>query len=191
MSIPGSFDYYVRLAESRLASRGSEPSAVSQSSPRAILIGISQLQRFISRRDGTTNGRALDVFEMDVWTEIFHKYDEEIGLQYPFLDSDLFLHQLRKTKEDVSAISPNSRSSRHIEDIAGLVLSLLSYLEDPKTVDVATSVVQDIFNAAIIRVHTVEVEQHDLEILILTVSHFSLRAAVLLTKYAEHGLLLE
>lgn len=170
--IPGSFDYYIRLAETRLAGAKSPRQSVAASAGRRpALTGSQQLQEVISRRDRhSSNSSVLELLEMDTWTAALQTYHEEIGMQYPFLDMESLARRIQSAREN------KCRHDSRIEDIACLIVGLVASLEDPAAVDVAGALVHEIFNAAIIRVHTSAdgSDKDDISLLILASMSFFL-----------------
>jgi hypothetical protein len=161
--IPGSFYYYLSLAERRLATQSSEKGAESQTNRRPPAIEPNELREVISRRSSNqSNGDVLRVFGMDKWSAICRTYHEEIGMQYPFLDIEILTARFRTARENLCHDDPR------IEDIACLILGIVSCLGSMNLVDAVSPLVQDIFGAAIVRVHTdVTVDKSDMESLIL------------------------
>lgn len=167
--IPGSFDYYVRLAESRITANSPEKTLRPETNHGPTLARTQQLREVIARRSGEKpDGGVLALLEMDSWVEILHTYDEEIGLQYPFLD-------IGETIARIQAARVNKcRDDTRIEDVASLMIGLVSCLALSSAVEAASPLVHDIFSAAIVRVHTDDVDKDDLHLLILACMFFFL-----------------
>lgn len=133
------------------------------------MVGLQQLREVISLRNTEkSEGGVLELLGMETWAEVLRTYDEEIGMQYPVLDIEAMIGRIRTARET------KCRDDRCIEDIACLVICLVSCLTASAVVDIASPLVHEIFSAAIVRVHTEVVEEGDLVLLILASMFFFL-----------------
>lgn len=126
------------------------------------------MQRVIDHRKISGNRGKFAPLEADHWMNIFQVYEEEVGMQYPFID----LGELRRTVQAVESntYGPNAVGEfASLEDMATLILAVVSSLADPDTVDVANDFVGDLFGAALVRTQLTTANKTDMTVVILCV----------------------
>ncbi|ATY58690.1 fungal specific transcription factor domain-containing [Cordyceps militaris] len=173
----GSSDYYLRLAEKRLGdlSPGPGRSLFGSGRQQQLMIGSHIMQQLIDHRK-TTAGAALGTFaplDKELWIRIIDIYEEEVALQYPFLDLETLRHRIRASAPP-SETNPVPDDQGGIEDIMSLVLSVASSIVDPGTLPVANSFVEGLFSRAMLRTQLGAVNKTDLSIIILASIFFFL-----------------
>ncbi|KAF4120675.1 Fungal trans [Geosmithia morbida] len=169
-SNPGSFDYLIRLAESRLAAESPEQSARPRPNTRqTVPIWPEQLRELASRR--RSGGSVLDVLDMKTWTGILETYHDELGMQYPFLDTEELVGKIQAMR---AGRTQGAVDYSRAADVACVVVGLVSCMVSAGSADAANPLVHDVFGAAMVRVHTEHVHTDDLAMLILTSLFFFL-----------------
>jgi hypothetical protein len=113
----------------------------------------------------------LDVFDVDSWVQILQTYEEEIGLQYPCIDIRHVVGKICQAK--APATQPRTATTnigdRNLEDMALVLLAIISAFVDPEASDVAMPHVEEICGTIMMRTHLDNVQLEDLRLLILTV----------------------
>lgn len=183
---PSSSDYYLRLAEKRLIALSPEQSDSRQDCPIEVhTVGASSVRRLVEHRRRGSPGGVLAVFDTRTWVNILRKYNEEVGLQYPFVDLD-------ELKRDICnlATSPSSRHERQNEEeemaaaqglnqfhpespneqICILILTIIATLAEYDATKLANPIVEDVFKDVAIKTQLKSVNESDLSLLILIVS---------------------
>ncbi|KAK7209422.1 hypothetical protein V2G26_016600 [Clonostachys chloroleuca] len=187
---PSSSDYYLRLAEKRLIALSPEQSDSRQDCPIEVhTVGASSVRRLVEHRRRGSPGGVLAVFDTRTWVNILRKYNEEVGLQYPFVDLD-------ELKRDICnlATSPSSRHERQNEEeemaaaqglnqfhpespneqICILILTIIATLAEYDATKLANPIVEDVFKDVAIKTQLKSVNESDLSLLILISIYFFL-----------------
>ncbi|KAM5359475.1 hypothetical protein ACJZ2D_014453 [Fusarium nematophilum] len=156
-----------------------EDEPISPPSRRVSRFGRPHIQQVISHRTNRADGSALNVFDMDSWSEILRTYEDEVGLQYPFLEIDELERSIKVVKEQTPAgyLQLSTSERRHqeqVEDIALLVLAVISSFGDATAAEIANPLVEELFRTVIVRVHLNDVDKYDLTMLIFTSIFFFL-----------------
>lgn len=166
----GSSDYYLRLAEKRLGdlSPGPGRSLFGSGRQQQLMIGSHIMQQLIDHRKTGAPPGTFAPLDKELWIRIVDIYEEEVALQYPFLDLENLRHRVR------AAALPNESNpvpddQVAIEDIMSLVLSVASSIVDPGTLTVANSFVESLYSDAMLRTQLGAVKKTDLSIIILAV----------------------
>lgn len=126
------------------------------------------MQKVIDHRKSGAARGTFAPLETDHWINIFQVYEEEVGMQYPFID----LGELRRTVHAAESNTYGPSASEYlasIEDIATLILAVVSSLADPDTVEVANDLVGVLFGAALVRTQLTTANKTDMTIVILAV----------------------
>ncbi|KOS18786.1 putative transcriptional regulatory protein [Escovopsis weberi] len=113
VTVPGS-DYYLHLAEKFLITSEPQKNDSQNAKHPHPVAGKLVLQSLIFQQDSGPPGSALTLIDTDRWLGILAAYQEEIGMQYPFLD-------IEQLKDDIQ---------RRTEVIAMLILTIISFLVD-------------------------------------------------------------
>ncbi|OAA73297.1 fungal specific transcription factor domain-containing protein [Cordyceps fumosorosea ARSEF 2679] len=171
----GASDYYLRLAEKRLGdlSPGPGRSLFGSGRQQQLMIGSHIMQQLIDHRKTGAPPGTFAPLDKELWIRIIDIYEEEVALQYPFLDLENLRHRIR-------AAAPPSESNSvpqdqvAVEDIMSLVLSVASSIVDPGTLTVANSFVESLFSGALLRTQLGAVNKTDLSIIILASIFFFL-----------------
>ncbi|KAF5010522.1 hypothetical protein FDECE_3339 [Fusarium decemcellulare] len=143
--------------------------------------GVSYVKYLIQR---CKNGPAspLQTLSLDDWARVLQVYEDEIGLQYPFLD----VHALHETISASKEVTGESRSTNRaiditkhvyherIEDITSMMFSIVSILADPGTVEMSKSSVEQIYSGAVSRSQLGTLDRCDLTLIILGSTFFFL-----------------
>ncbi|KAM3529687.1 hypothetical protein MY4038_005275 [Beauveria bassiana] len=171
----GSSDYYLRLAEKRLGdlSPGPGRSLFGSGRQQQLMIGSHIMQQLIDHRKTGAAPGAFAPLDKELWIRIIDIYEEEVALQYPFLDLEVLRHRIRASTPP-SETNPAPPDQAAIEDIMSLVLSVASSIVDPGTLPVANSFVESLFSAAMLRTQLGAVNKSDLSIIILASIFFFL-----------------
>ncbi len=129
------------------------------------------MQKVIDHRSSGAARGTFAPLETDHWINIFQVYEEEVGMQYPFID----LGELRRTVHAAESNTYGPSAAENlatIEDIATLILAVVSSLADPDTVDVANDLVGVLFGAALVRTQLTTANKTDMTIVILAVRFY-------------------
>lgn len=166
----GSSDYYLRLAEKRLGdlSPGPGRSLFGSGRQQQLMIGSHIMQQLIDHRKSGALPGGFAPLDRELWIRIIDIYEEEVALQYPFLDLESMRQRIR-TSSPRGDSSPVPEDQAGVEDIMSLVLSVASSIVDPGTLSVANAFVEKLFSAAMLRTQLGAVNKTDLSIIILAV----------------------
>ncbi|KAL7928665.1 hypothetical protein V8C35DRAFT_317668 [Trichoderma chlorosporum] len=156
-----SSDYYLQLAERLLtaAQPTSSQKAKSQGPYEGVPV-IHLLEQLLSHRSSKTTGNVLAFVDNDRWLSIIAFYEEEIGVQYPFLNLEELKHQItevdpRKTKDEhllSSSSSSDARPTRtQIENIAIHMLAIISIFADARAIGIANPWIEETYAATVAR----------------------------------------
>jgi hypothetical protein len=176
-----SSDYYLQLAERLLTA--AKPTSTQKAKAQGQYDGVPVtylLEQLLLHRANHTPGSALAYIDHDRWLNIIAFYEEEIGIQYPFLNLDELRRQITEgdmgnAKDDPSRQSKSpsdSKASRNqIEDIAIHVLAIIAIFADARTIGVANPWVEETYASTVARTQLdSSVNGADLCLLILAVS---------------------
>ncbi|XWW92310.1 hypothetical protein V2A60_000233 [Cordyceps javanica] len=171
----GSSDYYLRLAEKRLGdlSPGPGRSLFGSGRQQQLMIGSHIMQQLIDHRKTGAPPGTFAPLDKELWIRIIDIYEEEVALQYPFLDLQNLRQRVRASVPPSEA-HPVPEDQSGIEDIMSLVLSVASSIVDPGTLTVANSFVESLFSGAMLRTQLGAVSKTDLSIIILASIFFFL-----------------
>lgn len=176
---PGESDYYLRLAERRLAALSPEQSSPPRQRRRKTSIGTEMLCDLLKRRG--TPGAVLAGLEVDYWMEVLSIYEDEIGLQYPFLDMDDLRRKIKRAKQDrLGTETLRTRGGERIEDLALMVHAIVCILADPEAGDLVNTFAEDVYVAAMGRCQLNGANKDDLSLLILSVPPSLLQMCLLI-----------
>ncbi|KAL9473239.1 hypothetical protein ACSS6W_007619 [Trichoderma asperelloides] len=179
-----SSDYYLQLAERLLTT--TKPASTQKAKAQS-QYGVPVtyfLEKLLIHRANNAPGNALAYVDNDRWLNIIALYEEEIGIQYPFLNLDELRRQItegdvRNTKDDSSrqpAPPPGGKASRiQIENIAIHVLAIISIFADARTIEIANPWVEEVYAGTVARTQLDStVNAADLCLLILATIFFFL-----------------
>lgn len=175
-----SSDYYLQLAERLLVT--TKPASTQKAKAQS-QYGVPVtyfLEKLLFHRANSAPGNALAYVDNDRWLSIIALYEEEIGIQYPFLNLDELRREIigadvRIAKDDSSRQPnppPGAKASRiQIENIAIHVLAIISIFADARTIEIANPWVEEIYAGTVARTQLDStVNAADLCLLILAVS---------------------
>ncbi|KAL7943929.1 hypothetical protein V8C42DRAFT_327203 [Trichoderma barbatum] len=156
-----SSDYYLQLAE-RLLTAAKPPSAqkTKNQGPYDGMPVTYLLEQLLLHRASKTPGNVLAFVDNDRWLSIIAFYEEEIGVQYPFLNLEELKRQVtevdpRKAKDDhilPSQASSDTKPSRsQVENIAIHVLAIISIFADARAIGIANPWVEETYAATVAR----------------------------------------
>ncbi|KAF4459958.1 fungal specific transcription factor domain-containing [Fusarium albosuccineum] len=180
-SRPGVSDHYLRLAQQRLAAMSPEEDAPQENDHQTAPGGVSYV-KYLIQRCKNCPASPLQTLSLDDWTRVLQVYEDEIGLQYPFL----YVHALHETISANKEATGESRSTNRaiditkhvyherIEDIASMMFSIVSILADPGTVETSKSFVEQIYSGAVSRSQLGTLNRCDLTLIILGSTFFFL-----------------
>ncbi|EHK46888.1 hypothetical protein TRIATDRAFT_306627 [Trichoderma atroviride IMI 206040] len=179
-----SSDYYLQLAERLLVT--TKPASTQKAKAQS-QYGVPVtyfLEKLLFHRANNAPGNALAYVDNDRWLSIIALYEEEIGIQYPFLNLDELRREItegdvRNAKDDHSRQPkppPGAKASRiQIENIAIHVLAIISIFADARTIEIANPWVEEIYAATVARTQLDStVNAADLCLLILATIFFFL-----------------
>ncbi|ERS95646.1 hypothetical protein HMPREF1624_07720 [Sporothrix schenckii ATCC 58251] len=185
---PTSIDYYLRLAEKRLNALNPDEAVSSPPESQTPVIGERTIQILSEARQRDCPGAALAAFSLDHWKSILQVWAEEVGLQYPFLDTETlaldivgaFRESQTPGQNDTSPTSgysatagtPNTNHRRHVEDTAILLLVAVAILVDPTLVSTANPLAEVIYRDVLIRTHLADVDRDDVSLMTVAASYF-------------------
>lgn len=176
-----SSDYYLQLAERLLTA--AKPPASLKAKTQGQYDGVPVtylLEQILLHRVNKSPGNVLAYIDNDRWLSIIAFYEEEIGVQYPFLNLEELRRQVtegspRNAEEDhgLQPKSPSdSRPSRiQVENIAIHVLAIISIFADARAIAIANPWVEETYAETVARTQLQSaVNAADLCLLILAVS---------------------
>ena len=140
------------------------------------------MRKAIQLRKTKVPGKVLTSLS-DCWSDVILKYDEEIGLQYPFIDPYHLIEEITKTVSVLSSNTPRQphktrtsstaidvESTQRLEDTAVLILAIVASLADTEITQLANPLVEEIYGSMLIKSQLdAAVNKECLTILILTV----------------------
>ncbi|KAK0391668.1 hypothetical protein NLU13_1167 [Sarocladium strictum] len=181
-SRPDSFEHCLRLAESRFAATSTESGGPGFSpGRRTAKFHSHHMQQAVANRRSPASGGVLGVFDVESWIQLLHTYEEEIGMQYPCIDTRHLIGRICRAKAvsaspDVHAESVGSNASAddNLEDTALVLLAIISAFTDPAAQDIATPHIEEICGLIMMRTHLSNVKLDDLRLLVLTCVFFFL-----------------
>jgi hypothetical protein len=168
----GDSDYYIRLAEKRLTALSPEQTNAPREKRRKTSIGSETLQDLINRRG--TPGAVIAGLDVNHWVEVLSIYQDEIGLQYPYLDIEDLKRKINLAKQDnLGTDTLRSRGDERLDDLALMVHAIVSILADSAAGDVVNALAEEIFTTVTGRAQLNGADKDDLSLLILAVRPFS------------------
>ncbi|EHK18594.1 uncharacterized protein TRIVIDRAFT_194307 [Trichoderma virens Gv29-8] len=156
-----SSDYYLQLAE-RLLTAAKPPSsqkAKSQGPYEGVPVTYL-LEQLLAHRASKTTGNVLAFVDNDRWLSIIAFYEEEIGVQYPFLNLEELKRQVievdpRNAKDEHHLLSQPSSdampSRSQIENIAIHILAIISIFADARAIGIANPWIEETYAATVAR----------------------------------------
>ncbi|KAH6603738.1 fungal specific transcription factor domain-containing [Trichoderma cornu-damae] len=118
------------------------------------------LERLLFHRANRTPGNVLTYIENDRWISIIAFYEEEIGIQYPFLNLEELRREITEAEPmdslDDHLLQPKSPSDpkadrSQIEDIAIHILAIISIFSDAQAIGIASPWVEDTYASTVAR----------------------------------------
>ncbi|KAL7809265.1 hypothetical protein V8C26DRAFT_412108 [Trichoderma gracile] len=154
-----SSDYYLQLAEKLLTA--ARPPSTQKAKPQNPYNGVPVtylLEQLLLHRASKSAGNVLAFIDDDRWINIISFYEEEIGVQYPFLNLEELKRQItegdsRNARDDHHQSSqppPSSQVSRsQIENIAIHILAIISIFADARAIGIANPWVEEAYAATV------------------------------------------
>ncbi|KAI5459327.1 hypothetical protein BGZ63DRAFT_426613 [Mariannaea sp. PMI_226] len=159
----GNSDYYIRLAERRLVALSPEQSNGPRQSHHRHIIGSETLRDLVKCRGKP--GAVLAMLDLEYWVEALSIYEEEIGLQYPFLDINELKHKIKLSKQSSDVLRTNG--CERIEDTALIIYAIVSMLAEHAAIDIINASAEEIFTAAVGRTQLNGADKDELSVIIL------------------------
>ncbi|KAM0426604.1 hypothetical protein ACHAPT_008298 [Fusarium lateritium] len=139
--------------------------------------------KFLVQQCMNTAGAPLYTLLLNDWVQIIQVYEDEIGLQYPFLDIHELRETIRSTKQATSQGAPEMlhshipkrRYQERVEDISTLIFAAVSILADPVSAERSKPLVEAIYTGAVSRSQLGNLNEDDLVLIILGSIFFFLR----------------
>ncbi|KAH8884052.1 hypothetical protein GQ53DRAFT_731201 [Thozetella sp. PMI_491] len=177
-----SSDYYLRLAQKRLVALSPETAATPQRSQPLALVGADVIRRLIHHRANSSPETCLDALDTETWLNVFQNYEEEVGLQYPFVDLERLRRLVRQSSGEsaggeVTGAGPSADDDAPAErcrEIAILILVVTSTFTEPALFGISNPLVEEIHAGAILRAHLGNINTDELVLLILIAIYFFL-----------------
>ncbi|KAK7403528.1 hypothetical protein QQX98_010706 [Neonectria punicea] len=170
-------DYYLRLAEKRLVALSPEQTDAPALPRRETLIGAETMRHLIQQRRLGSPGGVLAALDGEYWMKVLLVYEEEVGIQYPFLDVDILRQEIMAVKNNVSRSTVGVRKDHthdRIEDMAITIHAIISTLADPTAIEIANPAAEEIFAGAVGRTQLNGADKEELIVLILCSIYFFL-----------------
>ncbi|KAL1895949.1 hypothetical protein Sste5346_005048 [Sporothrix stenoceras] len=199
---PTSLDYYLRLAEKRLGALSPDETVSSPPEGRPPIIGERTIRTLSEARKRDCPGAALAAFSLDHWKGILQIWAEEVGFQYPFIDTDTLAHDIVGASREnvqqntspasgnsVTASTPGTNHRRHVEDTAIMILVVVAILVDPTLVSTANPLAEAIYRDVLIRTHIADVDRDDVSLMTVAASYFFLSDREVLAWRAISGVM--
>ncbi|CAK7231494.1 hypothetical protein SCUCBS95973_007937 [Sporothrix curviconia] len=176
---PTSLDYYLRLAEKRIGALSPEESSSSPPERPNSIIGKQSLQTLTDHRQRDRPGAALAAFSSDHWKGVLQIWAEEVGQQYPFIDTARLAQDIESASHDADtqpSFTPTSpqRSSptlqntdhrRYVEDTAILILMVVCLIVDPALIATANPLAEEIYRDVHVRTQLSDVNRADVSVM--------------------------
>ncbi|RSM09061.1 hypothetical protein CDV31_007828 [Fusarium ambrosium] len=171
---PGASDYYLTLAQQRLTAISPEGNAPQEQDHDVEQAGMVRM-KFLVQQCINATGTPLSTLSLSDWMQIIQVYEEEIGLQYPFLDIQELQETIRSTKQGTSQ-GRSERLDGHIsgrryqdrlDDILTLIFYTVSILADPASTERSKPSVEAIYGGAVSRSQLGNLNEDDLVLIIL------------------------
>ncbi|KAL7813655.1 hypothetical protein V8C44DRAFT_327443 [Trichoderma aethiopicum] len=154
-----SSDYYLQLAEKLLTA--ARPPSTQKAKPQNPYDGVPVtylLEQLLLHRASNSPGDVLTFIDNERWISIISFYEEEIGVQYPFLNLEELKRQITevnpKSAEDDHHVQPQSPPSTkvsrsQIEGIAIHILAIISIFADARAIGLANPWVEEVYAATV------------------------------------------
>jgi hypothetical protein len=134
--------------------------------------------KFLVQQCINTTGTPLSTLSLGDWMQIIQVYEDEIGLQYPFLDIQELQGTIRSTKqgttqgrsERLDVHISGRRYQERLDDILNLIFYTVSILADPASAERSKPSVESIYGGAVARTQLGNLNEDDLVLIILVVS---------------------
>ncbi|KAI8650652.1 Fungal-trans domain-containing protein [Fusarium keratoplasticum] len=171
---PGASDYYLTLARQRLTAISPDGSVPQEQDHDVEPAGMVRM-KFLVQQCINTTGTSLSTLSLSDWMQVIQVYEDEIGLQYPFLDIQELQETIRSTKQGTT----QGRSERHdahisgrryqerLDDILTLIFYTVSILADPASAERSKPSVESIYGGAVARSQLGNLNEDDLVLIIL------------------------
>lgn len=171
-----SSDYYLQLAERLLTA--AKPTSSQKAKSQGPYEGVPVtylLEKLLVHRASKATGNVLAFVDNDRWLSIIAFYEEEIGVQYPFLNLEELKRRITETDsknmKDEQSPSDTKPSRSQVENIAIHILAIISIFADARAIGIANPWVEEIYAATVARTQlSSTVDAADLCLLILAVS---------------------
>ncbi|PKK41575.1 hypothetical protein CI102_14569 [Trichoderma harzianum] len=174
-----SSDYYLQLAERLLtaAKPTSNQKAKSQGPYEGVPVTYL-LEKLLVHRASKATGNVLAFVDNDRWLSIIAFYEEEIGVQYPFLNLEELKRRITEidntqNMKDEQSPSDTRPSRSQVENIAIHILAIISIFADARAIGIANPWVEEVYAATVARTQLQStVDAADLCLLILAAMFF-------------------
>lgn len=175
-SRPGASDYYLTLARQRLTAISPGASVPQEQDHDVEPAGMARIKSLV-QQDINPAGLPPSTLSLSDWMQIIQVYEEETGLQYPFLDIQALQEAIRSTKkastqgrsERLDAHAPRRRYQGRIDEVSTLIFSAVSILADPASAERSKRSVEAIYGGAVSRSQLGNLNEDDLVLIILAV----------------------
>ncbi|CAK7223893.1 hypothetical protein SEUCBS140593_005387 [Sporothrix eucalyptigena] len=200
---PTSLDYYLRLAEKRLGALSPEESTSSPPERPNSIIGKHSLRTLTENRERDRPGAALAAFSSEHWKGVLQIWAEEVGLQYPFIDTVRLAQEIESASHDADTQPtftptspqnttvplPNLEHRRYVEDTAILILMVVCLIVEPALVGTANPLAEEIYRDVLVRTHLSDVNRDDVAVMAVAASYFFLSDREVLAWRAISGVM--
>ncbi|KAF5971724.1 fungal specific transcription factor factor [Fusarium coicis] len=128
------FDHFKRLTERQLFQTDHRRD-IHGAKPRSEGFVSSRLDNLSAEGTASPQG-ILNAVDQSFWCQVLAIYEEEVGLMYPFLNTNQLSHEIIEKPRQSYSDHPHSSSlyGENIANIAFLVLAIVSSLESSKAV---------------------------------------------------------
>ncbi|KAF4959000.1 hypothetical protein FSARC_10869 [Fusarium sarcochroum] len=164
----GNFDDFVRLTEHQFAQASQEQSD-NPNANHASDGFVSRELHMLSAQGNISPREALEALDESFWCRVLRIYEEEVGMMYPFLDINQLSNEVLNKERRPYFDRPPSGSlhSEGVENIAFLVLAIVSSFEGSKAVEIVNPVVEEAFVSMIPKIHLQSPRLSDLTLMVL------------------------
>ncbi|PKS10910.1 hypothetical protein jhhlp_002668 [Lomentospora prolificans] len=161
---PGSSNYFLNLAEELHVSSESVSIATQKSMPHLVSFTQVLRQAYNWRLSNGAEGLASFI-GLNQWLSIIKKYEEEIGLQYPFMDLDTIGDELKTVC--LSSAMESRLITSNKEHILALLLAIVAVLENPDVSKLADTFTEKSREYAAVKSQTETVDEDTIRLLML------------------------
>lgn len=126
------------------------------------------MQHMIEHRKSGSPRSNLALLEIDQWKSIIHRYEEEVGLQYPFIDCEDLRWRIRLSHSgaDDSQIATDLDG---VDDVVALILAVVSRFVEPDAAEAANALVEELYAAALVRAQLQSINKTGMTMIVLCV----------------------